>query len=426
VTPLAFFRLPQVERLLARAAKSAGTPLSLHYQAAGQEGTRVEAWGECAACALVNQLPAGARACRESRSAGGAMALEQQRAIPYLCHMGFACITVPVPAAEGFLLTFGPYSPAEASQSLEYDALRGLQAVDGQARTTFPVALDDIHRAPAGAVSGVVEWTTEALTALWRAAHIPEADRPSPTPGSTDPTGSLQPGRNVPSRRRPAPGRLSSANVPAAEVAAALAAGNEGQARELLRGALQETQRTGRRAQAALRARTVAVTAAVLEAAELAGLATASAWAAFPAFVGEAQQAQSDQTLVDAAFGPLGQVRREAKQSPELALAYAPLNAILEARLEEGITLEEVAVLLNENPSTITHRLQRKFGMSFSEYLGRMRINKAKQLLRRTRLTATVVAQRVGVQDQSNFSKLFRRFEGMSPLEYRERFGKNT
>jgi len=34
------------------------------------------------------------------------------------------------------------------------------------------------------------------------------------------------------------------------------------------------------------------------------------------------------------------------------------------------------------------------------------------------------VAQRVGIRDQSNFSKLFRRFEGMSPLEYRQQYGK--
>jgi len=69
--------------------------------------------------------------------------------------------------------------------------------------------------------------------------------------------------------------------------------------------------------------------------------------------------------------------------------------------------------------------LRRKFGMSFSEYVNRLRIDRAKDLLRRTQLNATQIAQRLGISDQSNFGKLFKRFEGITPLEYRERFGKN-
>jgi len=99
------------------------------------------------------------------------------------------------------------------------------------------------------------------------------------------------------------------------------------------------------------------------------------------------------------------------------------LNRLVMSRLPGKITLNEIAAELGQHPTAITHRLQRKFGMSFSEYVGRIRIDKAKELLRRTRLGAGEIARRVGTSDASNFSKLFRKLEGMSPLEYRKLFG---
>ena len=68
-------------------------------------------------------------------------------------------------------------------------------------------------------------------------------------------------------------------------------------------------------------------------------------------------------------------------------------------------------------PSAVTHRLQRRFGLSYSEYLGRLRAEKAKELLRRTRLGIAEVASRVGINDSSNLGRLFRRHVGMSPNE---------
>ena len=99
-------------------------------------------------------------------------------------------------------------------------------------------------------------------------------------------------------------------------------------------------------------------------------------------------------------------------------------NTILKDKLQEGITLDEVAAIMNCAPSTITKRLQRNFDMSWSEYIGRLRIEKAKDLLRRTKLTHTTIAKRIGIPDQSNFAKVFRKFEGLSPSEYRENYRK--
>jgi AraC-like DNA-binding protein len=103
---------------------------------------------------------------------------------------------------------------------------------------------------------------------------------------------------------------------------------------------------------------------------------------------------------------------------------YAELNRILLPRIAEKVTLTEVAQALGVSPSAITHRLQRRFGVSYSEYLGRLRAEKAKELLRRTRLGVAEVASRVGISDPSNLGRLFRRHVMMSPKEYRSRYGR--
>ena len=53
MTPLAFFRTGEARRLLQRAARAAGMPLSLHFVEEGEEGPRIAAWSACAACKYV-------------------------------------------------------------------------------------------------------------------------------------------------------------------------------------------------------------------------------------------------------------------------------------------------------------------------------------------------------------------------------------
>jgi AraC-like DNA-binding protein len=179
------------------------------------------------------------------------------------------------------------------------------------------------------------------------------------------------------------------------------------------------------------RARIVAAVAAALEAAERARLDTGRTHSAWPRLPEDLAAARDERALLDAGMRVLGLVGgpkaapgRPAGQAVHPRTTYGELNTILLERLADGIELREAAENLGEKPPTISKRLRRKFGMSYEEYLSRLRVDRAKELLRRTRLSAADVARRVGIRDQSNFSKLFRKFEGLSPTEYRERFGR--
>ncbi|MCX7919193.1 MAG: PocR ligand-binding domain-containing protein [bacterium] len=86
----------------------------------------------------------------------------------------------------------------------------------------------------------------------------------------------------------------------------------------------------------------------------------------------------------------------------------------------ERVTLEEVAKHVHRNPYYISHLITEQLQTTFSEYLNRIRIEKAKQLMQNPALSLAEIAQTVGFSDQSYFGRIFKREEGISPAKYRK------
>lgn len=418
---LVFLRAPEVQRVLARAARAAGTALAVHYHGGRGEGPVVCGWGGCAACNFVSALPGGRGACHRSRAAASSAALRQGAPAPFICHLGFAGVCVAGFDGDGFVLTFGPYAPAEEPRALEAEVRAGLEELTGHRAETMNLSLDDVPRLPAATVFAVAEWAAETLRVLWASETPPENGEAEPE----------LPAPRISYAPRARPAGQHRDPYQAAGIAAALAGGRLPQARDILRAQLAEADTSARPKAGVRRARIVAAVAAALEAAERARLDTDRARAACPRLFEEVGGARDERALLDAGMRVLGLVGgpkpppgRPAPDAARPRTGYKELNAILMKRLADGVELREAAALLGEKPPAISKRLRRKFGMSYQEYLSRLRVDRAKELLRRTRLTAAEVARRVGIGDQSNFSKLFRKFEGLTPSEYRERFGK--
>lgn len=417
--PLEFLHSEAVQGLLARASAGAGVPLSVHYVERNQEGPRIVGWGQCGACRHVQSLPGGGLACRLSRSTAANMALRQKRPMPFVCHLGLACVSAPLLPGEQFVMTLGPFCPMEEQRSLEADLLAGFSSLLGQEVDALPVSLDDLHRSPAAAIPAIAEWTMEALRVAWARAQELESEEPVTEEAVKSVT--------RPSTTRTSPrGGLNGGTVQA--IVAALAGGSFQEARALMQGDLQELQRSGGRAKARRRARIATLVSAALEGLSGSGVSVEPAWNAYPAFTTVVSEGEDDSALLDAAMGLFSFLRRKAvvEETQAQLPNYPELFSLVHESLPEGITLEEVASKLGETPSAISHRLQRKFGMSYSDYVGRIRVDMARRLFRETTLNTAAVGKRIGVPDPSNFARLFRKIEGMSPSAYRKKFGKNS
>lgn len=84
------------------------------------------------------------------------------------------------------------------------------------------------------------------------------------------------------------------------------------------------------------------------------------------------------------------------------------------------ITLQDVAAEVGLNPTYFSKLFGDELGISFTDYLNRVRIEAAKLLMPED-LSLAEISQRVGFNDQSYFSKVFRKLEGQPPRKWRQR-----
>lgn len=92
----------------------------------------------------------------------------------------------------------------------------------------------------------------------------------------------------------------------------------------------------------------------------------------------------------------------------------------LDKHYMEQITLNQVAEKLYVSNFYLSRMFKKELGINFIDYLNELRINKAKDLLTDTKYKTYEVAEAVGVPNSHYFSKLFRKYTGMTASEYRE------
>ena len=83
------------------------------------------------------------------------------------------------------------------------------------------------------------------------------------------------------------------------------------------------------------------------------------------------------------------------------------------------IRLRDLAIVLHVSPSYLSARFKQETGMSFTAFLLSYRMERARALLEDGRLSCKEVAARSGYLDYAQFSKMFRKYQGVSPRDIR-------
>jgi AraC-like DNA-binding protein len=89
--------------------------------------------------------------------------------------------------------------------------------------------------------------------------------------------------------------------------------------------------------------------------------------------------------------------------------------------LSRPLVLEEIARAVNLSTPRLRSLFRAETGMTPTQYLKSLRMQKAKELLEETFLNVKQIMLRVGVTDQSHFVRDFRELYGHTPTEYRRR-----
>lgn len=89
---------------------------------------------------------------------------------------------------------------------------------------------------------------------------------------------------------------------------------------------------------------------------------------------------------------------------------------------DQDLSLKTLAVHFKGNAAYIGQIFKRDIHKSFSDYLKDVRIEKARELLENSSLSAKEIAVRVGFQNITYFSTVFKKETGLSPAEYKRAF----
>lgn len=111
----------------------------------------------------------------------------------------------------------------------------------------------------------------------------------------------------------------------------------------------------------------------------------------------------------------------ETKESSSSSFIVKNALAYIEENYTQKLTLSEVAEKNYVSQWHLSKLLNRHTGQSFSDILNHVRIERAKELLKDPALRIGDISEQVGFLDMAHFSRVFKKQEGVSANEYRNR-----
>ena len=106
---------------------------------------------------------------------------------------------------------------------------------------------------------------------------------------------------------------------------------------------------------------------------------------------------------------------RDTPASAQLndALSYIRIHHM------RNLSLEEVAGNVHVSPYYLSHLFREKLGVTFVEYVTGVRMEMAKNYLLHTRMPIAAIAEKLGYDDAGYFGKVFRKYTGVTPKNFR-------
>lgn len=147
----------------------------------------------------------------------------------------------------------------------------------------------------------------------------------------------------------------------------------------------------------------------------------------------DAKSIDDDRTLNDqhSKFGAkenLEQIKKHSLLSEELKSEIAErIKTIMVEKqifLNPELSLDDMSLELNVHKNYISHVINDKFNMNFYNYVNQYRIEEAKRMLSNksyNKLSIEGIAKSCGYKSRNVFYPVFKKFEGITPLEYKNK-----
>lgn len=104
----------------------------------------------------------------------------------------------------------------------------------------------------------------------------------------------------------------------------------------------------------------------------------------------------------------------------KLSMAMVRAEAFIRKHYASELTSEMLADHVGKTPNYFSHLFKKEFGIPFKEYVNRLRIAKAKELILHSNDLIYEISEKVGFSDYAYFTQVFKKLEGCPPTALRK------
>jgi len=111
---------------------------------------------------------------------------------------------------------------------------------------------------------------------------------------------------------------------------------------------------------------------------------------------------------------------------PRSAGLYYEVKYYIDNHYTDELSLNKIADLFHLNPNYVSQLFKTKGFTTFSKYITNLRVEKAKELLSGESSSINSVAKSVGFENEKYFYKVFKKYTGYTPTQYKEMHAKEA
>ncbi len=128
---------------------------------------------------------------------------------------------------------------------------------------------------------------------------------------------------------------------------------------------------------------------------------------------------QLEQNLMQDIHQPVTQAILEDRTNSYISSINKIID-IITTRYMKEITIQTLADQMFMTPNYLSLLFKKNTGQTINEYITKVRMEKAMELLRNPSIRVFEVSQLVGYKNSDYFTKIFKRYTGIKPFEYKE------
>jgi two-component system response regulator YesN len=138
---------------------------------------------------------------------------------------------------------------------------------------------------------------------------------------------------------------------------------------------------------------------------------------------GQSSQGDTDKTkdYIHDILSKALEMRDKVCDSRYSSLINSARSYIYDHYSDDDISLNQVAASVNISPNHFSSVFKKETGETFIEFLTRVRMDKAKELLETTDLKAQEIGYKIGYRDPHYFSYIFKKTQNITPRQYRDK-----